>query len=325
MRRSGAIGLVQLALCLAVIAAPATAAGQEVLPFQLPADAPSQLRTLLRGQASAGATRARGSFHSALQLKVGDGLQLRIIGLGATVAIVADRHRATTAYLARGIVTPGRLRASFGKLGEVDVRFQPSADPSWVKAHRHCKGAGRFAVRRGVFVGTIRFRGENGFVSVDSRRAKGSVSSVAQKCRRGPVQPPPKPQASSSTPPFPELEFNSLGASWREGVSSASVGALAIGRRVFFIAQTGQSEGGIAKLRFAYGTASPRTFTYDETLTKARLAPPAPFVGVGTYRAAPDGTTSWTGSLAVNFPDASRLPLTGPQFKPVLSVGFGGR
>jgi hypothetical protein len=174
-----------------------------------------------------------------------------------------------------------------------------------------------------VYVGTIRFRSENGSVSVDSHRAKGSVSAVAQPCRRSPARSHAKRRTSSSALPFDDFGFDSLGASWRQGVSSAAVSSLAIGEKVLFMAQTAQNESGIAKLRFAYAAGPARTFTHNDALTKARLSPPPPFVGTGTYRAAPDGTTTWTGSLAANFPDVSRLPLTGPQFKPVLNVGFG--
>ena len=50
--------------------------------------------------------------------------------------------------------------------------------------------------------------------------------------------------------------------------------------------------------------------------------PPAPFAGKGIYRAAPDGSTTWSGTLAVFFPGEPRLSLSGPPFKPTLHSGY---
>jgi hypothetical protein len=84
-----------------------------------------------------------------------------------------------------------------------------------------------------------------------------------------------------------------------------------------------QTRGDLAILRFAFTASdSARAFSVDNALTRAQVKPPAPFHGTGTYRAASDGTKTWTGGLAINFPGAPRLPLTGPEFKPELAAGL---
>jgi hypothetical protein len=315
-----------LVLCLVLLGIAGSAAAEPaIFPFQLPASAPNQLRQLVRSEASAPTAHERNSFYPSLDLESSDGLRLRVLGFGSAVVVVVDGRSATTAYLARGTVEPGRMQASFGKLGEIAVGFRPAPNHSWAKPHRRCRGAGRLVVRRGVFVGRIRFRSENGLISIDSHRAKGAVRGLAEQCRRGAVHEPARRPASSPALPFPELEFNSFLASWRHDVSSASVSAIALGKKVLFAATAGQSEGGVAKLQFAFASAPARSFSYDDALTRARLDPPAPFVGTGVYRAAPDGSKTWTGRLAVKFPDGSRLPLTGPEFDAALDIGFGGR
>ena len=79
----------------------------------------------------------------------------------------------------------------------------------------------------------------------------------------------------------------------------------------------------MARIRFALTTApAKKSFAVNEALTGATIAPPEPFHGKGAYRAASDGTTTWTGPLSVSFPGVPRLPLTGEAFKATLSAGF---
>ncbi len=79
----------------------------------------------------------------------------------------------------------------------------------------------------------------------------------------------------------------------------------------------------MARIRFALATASSKkAFSFNEALTGAAIAPPEPFHGKGAYRAASDGTTTWTGPLSVSFPGAPLLPLTGEAFKATLTTGF---
>ena len=92
-------------------------------------------------------------------------------------------QRSSTAYLARGVATSERLQATFGKFGKVSMRFRESRNRTWFGKRRNCRGASRFVKRRGVFVGNLRFKGEDGYVSVRVKRAKGAVVTEAAKCR----------------------------------------------------------------------------------------------------------------------------------------------
>lgn len=262
-------------------------------------------------------------FLSAMVLKPGHGYRVAVLGVGSAVLLEVMRgHRnAITAYVARGTVTPGRLQASFGDLGSVAMRFRQSSNRTWEKPHRRCKGSGRFVNRRGVYVGDIRFRGEGGYISIHAHRVKGRVSSVAPRCRRSPSSQRSRRAIRPSQQGSP-FELDSLDASWRHGVTSTSVGAITLGARALFFASTEQSEGKLAVLRFAFARASVRAFTVDNALTRAQISPPAPFKGTGIYRAAADGTRTWSGGLTADFPGAPRLPLTGPEFKSVLETGL---
>ncbi len=319
---SGRAGFRRLLLvaALALLAVPAAATASPLgFPFDLSAGLPPQLRAQVPGQMAPSDSPA--PFQPVFVLAAHDGYRVGVIGIGSAVVleVVRGHSRAMTAYVARGTVTPHRLQASFGKFGKVAMRFRPSAEQAR-KPHR-CKGAGRFMARRGVFVGRVRFRGEDEYLSVDAHRAKGQVSSLAPRCGRGSFARPGRHAVRPSREGGWGVELTSLSASWRRAVNSTSFGALAFGDKTFFLASTQQSQGPLAIFRVAT-VATTRAFTIDDALTLARVTPPAPFAGTGTYRAAPDGTRTWTGGLSVNFPGAPRLPLTGPQFKTRLDAGF---
>jgi hypothetical protein len=321
---SGPAGFRRLLLValLALLAVPAAAtAGPLGFPFDLPAQVPAQFRGLVSSQMAPSSSPA--PFHPVFVLGANNGYRVGVIGIGSAVVleVVHGRSRAMTAYVARGTVTPRRLEASFGSFGKVAMRFRPSAGRSGQEPPRRCQGAGRFTSRRGVFVGSVRFRGEDGYVSVDAHRAKGQVSSLAPRCEQSSSTRP----AEHSTQPVQQsgggAEVGSLSAGWRRAVASTSFAAIGFGSKTLFLASAEQSQGPLAIFRVAVAVAT-RGFAIDDALTLARVSPPAPFAGAGTYRAAPDGTRTWTGELAVNFPGAPHLPLTGPQFKARLEAGF---
>lgn len=326
MKRSGKpLGLfAATALALFAVHGSAVAAPLGV-PVDPRAGVPSQLRALV-GSGLGPGNAPVASFDPAFSLRVRGGYRIGVIGIGQTVliGIVRKKSSAMTAYVARGTVTSRLLRASFGKYGQVAMRFRPAPNRSREKPRR-CRGAGRLIERPGVFVGSFRLQGEGGYVSVRARRAKGQVSRFAPRCekRRG----TPRREQRAIRPPQrsplgPDPIF--LTASWREGVSSAAFGTIEWLGRTLFFASAERNEGSVAIVRIAFEAASERAFDLNDALTFARVSPPPPFRGSGTYRAAPDGTTTWSGALSVNFPGAPGFRLTGPPFKPTLEDPFPG-
>ncbi len=312
--------LVLAAACPLSLPAAATA-----LPLQLPAGTPPQLRVLVRSRVQPPAGSAE-PFQSQLELETHSGYRVEVIGAGdrAIVLVARKGSHALTAYVARGTVTPGRIDASFGDLGRVAVRFRPSGRISRSTVGRGCREQNRSIARLGVFVGKIRLAGEDDYLSVHAHRARGKIRRpIALRCPSGHLAPPGKREGNANGGHPADLPISFLSASWRQGVASASFATLGIGDRAsLFIALTEQSEGALAILRFAVSTRIGKGFTADDALTRARVTPLAPFHGSGTYRAAPDGTKTWTGDLSVNFPGAPRLPLSGPRFKATLDASF---
>jgi hypothetical protein len=306
--------------------------------LDIPAAAPPQFRAALRAKLHMPAPRH--GFESSFDLEAQHGYTVTVVGEGDIVALEVSRplaqgkgdaleqllgsfKQSVTAYVARGTVTEHRIAASFGKFGKVDVRFRPSGQVVESGQRRRCRGANHYTSQLGVFVGGVRFSGEGHYVAVRSHRAKGMVRSPLRlHCRsRG-----PHPFSSSRARPVreqPSFTPTFLTASWRHAVSSLELITVRIGGTTLFAAVNEESLGSMARMRFALTTApSKKAFALNEALTEATITPPAPFHGKGTYRAASDGTTTWTGPLSVSLPGAPRLSLTGEGFKATLATGF---
>ncbi|MEX2448479.1 MAG: hypothetical protein WD404_07025, partial [Solirubrobacterales bacterium] len=138
----------------------------------------SLLASGLAGPASAGAKATlppRSQPVAELELKGSGGYSLTVIGDRRTVALLALKGLGGIAsYETRGRVTPDGIRARFGGLGRVAVEFKPSGRIKRKRPPRGCRGAVRKTFP-GVFVGTIRFRGEQGYTRGGAQRARGSM------------------------------------------------------------------------------------------------------------------------------------------------------
>lgn len=310
--------VVTLAMVAVGLVAPAQSAAAERAPLSLPAPA-----NRLLSEVGPPVPPAR-NFRSGFEVEATGGYEVRVITFGGAVMLVVSRGRtkrqfSETAYLARGVATPERLQATFGKFGRVSMRFRESRNRTWRGQRRSCRGAKRFVKRRGVFVGKLEFRGEDGYVSVDVRRAKGSVVTVAAKCLH--------PRERSARVPFAQASSHlsepapALLATARDGVDLTAFLALEFRRRPLFLAADEENRGSLSIVRIALVRGT-KTFRVNEAATASRISPPGLFHGTGRYAAAPDGTSTWTGNLSVNFPGAPRFPLAGPQFEVLLEAPF---
>lgn len=305
-----ALTLTLLALALAVPAQSA-AAERTLLP--------SPLTARLLAEHGAPVTPAL-RFRSGFVVEGSSNYKVGVRTFGGAVILEVWRgkkgERTSTAYVARGVATPERLQATFGQFGKVSMRFRESRNRTWHGKRRDCRGASRFVKRRGVFVGSLRFKGEGGYVSVRVHRAKGAVVSEAEKCRKR-RQPPTLPDLSFL---FFEPETALLALS-RDGVDSTAFIALEGRRKTLFLVSDEESRGKLAIIRV--GVVRKRAPVHvNEAVTSISLSPPAPFHGTAHYRAFPDGSTTWSGDLSINFPGAPRFPLTGPDYETLLEVPF---
>lgn len=307
-RRILVLGLLAATLAVAV-AAPAAAEN----PLQ------SLLSTNPLGTEVGAPVTPEAGFRTGFRIDPPGPYKVRVETAGNAVVVSVlrgnPRHRiAGTSYLARGVATQERLQATFGKLGKISMRFRESKHRPWFGKKRRCRGRDRFVVRRGVFVGSFHFHGEGGYLTIGAHRVKGSIATVAAKCRKR------HHREARSSSVFDET-FSGLIATDRNGVNATVFAAISFGGRLFYIAQREESRGKLAVLR----TALVRThgeLPLNEAVTGGKFSPGTPFHGGGRYRAAADGSTTWLGNLSVDFPGATRFPLAGPGYETFLEAGF---
>ena len=287
-----------------------------------PAAAQSPLRTLLEASPLSTTVGApvvqKQPFHTGFGLDPAGPYEVRVETEGDAVVVTVvrgDRRKrvVSTSYLARGVAKPERLQATFGKFGKISMRFRESRHRPWLGKKRRCRGAGRYVVRRGVFVGNFNFRGEDGYLSIRTHRAKGAIASVAAKCRQ-------RDRRAYSSSLF-EDTFSGLIASDRNGVNATAFGVISFRGELAYLAEREESRGRLGILRRA-GVLRHGELAINDAATAGRFSPGVPFHGTGLYRAAPDGSTTWSGGLSVDFPGAPRFPLAGTSYETFLEAGF---
>ncbi len=316
-------------LCMPFLATAllATPPASLASPLDIPTAVPKKFRALVRARVDA--PKPRRSWESRFQIQTRQGYDLSVVAIGDVVGVIVRRHRApgsgrksfrregksVSMYVARGTVTTRRIKASFGGLGRIAVRFRPSGQVVKSPRRRRCRGAHRFTSRPGVFVGKVRFTGEKRYVDVRAHRVKGQIRSPLRlRCSsRGPRRASAKRYARP-VGNGPGFSFNVLQAGQREALAATEFLAFQVGSKALYFAIREESRGKMAVVRYALAMAPSRSFAKNEALTAAKLDPPRPFSRAGHYVAAADGTKAWGGNLSVAFPGAPRFPLAGPQF-----------
>jgi hypothetical protein len=199
----------------------------------------------------------RPPFLSSLRVDPHGPYEVRVVTEGSAVALIVLRgqrrkHIAATQYLARGVAMPERMQATFGRFGRIAMHFRESRNRPWAGKRRKCRGADRFVVRRGVFVGSLRFRGEDGYLTLHLHRARGSVTAPAAKCLRRRAG---APRAKASSSPF-EDSFSGMVASERNGVNLTAFLALSFRNKLAYFAEHEEDRGKLSIVRQAFVAAT---------------------------------------------------------------------
>jgi len=272
------------------------------------------------------AAAAKDGLELDLHLRGSHGYGVEVGGYESTAFVSASRSvgaprrlEATSTYIARGRVSATSIDASFGALGHVSLRFHPTGRVTKTRPRRHCLGPDHYTIRPGVFVGTVRFRGEGGYAAVKAHRIVGksvtppqlvcfdSIQSILREFGLGGLSKKKKPKVTK------------LRAGWREAVGAIYLEAQRKRKIATFIAIHQLTEGKLAIYRSVYAKGPAADFGFQASLSQASFRPPKPFSGVGIFRRDPQGAKLWSGSLAASFPGEPRVSLTGAQFKTQLT------
>jgi len=181
------------------------------------------------------------------------------------------------------------------------------------KLEEQCTGKPE-TVRYGVFVGTIRFRGEGGYTSVEARHATGRLSSGEKiKCVFPNLRPGSGPAANESRQAPPSLgaaqgRHRGFGVEFSGGKR----------RSILISAFSQERRGRIGVFRDVFAEGPPASFDFAADLSSATVRPPKPFQGEASFQRSPSGSI-WSGTLSVDFPGRDDVRLAGPRFESKLT------
>jgi hypothetical protein len=117
------------------------------------------------------------------QLEASDGFVADVDAAAGRVYLTLTRtlkHRREIAqYLVDGEVSTRGIKADLGSLGSIDVTFHPTGTTEGLAPPEGCDGY-YVKGKTGTFVGTIRFRGEEGYVRINAKRAKGKAAASSR-------------------------------------------------------------------------------------------------------------------------------------------------
>lgn len=259
------------------------------------------------------------------------GYQVEVTAFGPVVSVDVSKGKASSDYFTVGAVHTSGLEAHFADLGEISVRFRATGKVTRIKPQPGCKAPNLFTYRHGVFSGTIRFSGENGYLALDAQKAKGTITTPSTfDC------PPPKGHGNHAHKHHhrPQPKSHVLSAELEQQPQTGKIGNFSIAtvpapnaEDVVFALATEKHES-VNIQHWAIGFFPPSSFIFDNALSTAQVSLPAPFSGTGEFQRNADGSTSWTGSLSASFPGVEGVPFTGPDWKARLglerSEGAGG-
>jgi hypothetical protein len=290
--------------------------------------------------AAAGQIDLSRTDYTAFEVRADNGLAAMVEVIGNRVSLRVGTHSQFNDYQVRGAVSGKTVRARFGKLGHLAVRFQPTRTLPVERPAGGCGGVGAQndagivpQTELGVFSGHFHFAGERGYVHVDVSRARGEViNPIHFDCS----DPPPTIRHSSrrtldETGPGVdgldrESESGHVAVLRAESPHRAFL-AIAVGHpekkaAAYFFGGVRERLGPVRIFRFAAAKAPFSTFAFDHKAGTATVTPPAPFTGSGSFQRNADGSASWTGALEAPLLGIDPVTLTGPGFDPVLAPDF---
>jgi hypothetical protein len=270
-------------------------------------------------------------FHTiSVQLGTSNGYRIEISSWGRDrISLDAFKREVSARYTVPGRADASGIHARFGSFGRASLKFVPVGPPKVEgNAGPSCKGK-EATLQRGTFVGSVRFRGEGGFIRVRKQRARGSIyRSFRLVCRvtHHPHRlPSPRLQHGFSLGAIPAAAG---GAPWFSVYKEHPRESSHIhwsSEEANYLASSSEARGRLRIDRSASAIAAPETFAVEPLEGEPSLAtvlPPAPFSGSAHFERAPDGNSTWTGDLEVELPGLGTVPLAGSGYTAKLCKGI---
>jgi hypothetical protein len=256
------------------------------------------------GSALAEAAAQSGSSVS-FRIKGSDGYSILALGGSrrsdgrGSISLFVARKGESVVYAAPATITPTTVQADLGELGSISLEFEPSGAE---KTARSACGGKPLTYESGSYVGAVEFQGEEGFteasVSSTPMLVKPLLDLVCAQSVSGELSGRRLPGARllvASRSPRHEL--------------SLRLNENRPGAPVTFQASLREVRDGVQIERSVTGQSSGSAFDFDRRLDTATVRPPAPFSGCAIFLRDAPVTRRWTGSLSIDFPGKSNVPL----------------
>lgn len=227
----------------------------------------------------------------------------RIDGRGG-IGLIVYRRGSAVSYSAPATVTPTRLEADLGALGEIAVDIAPGDRKK--KLRSRCGGGVR-TVQPGLYRGRFEFHGEEGYAdAVATRVTEDAQLLLDLTCARA-------VGGESFGAGLPGAMLHSFARRGDRRVS-LQLNKNRPGKTTVFSATLAERRGEIRIERSVSGRQPAWAFEYDPLLQTATVEPLAPFSGIARFHRAALPANRWTGNLSLDFPGESNVPLTGADF-----------
>jgi hypothetical protein len=237
------------------------------------------------------------------------------------VLLLADARSGpyeTTYVVKHPEVRGNRFTGTLPGIGAVSVRFHQRGKTK--RQRTACRNTPPTLIRKGVFTGAIRLRGERAYTMVRATHARGSVTQEpGQFCTR--LRP-----ATSSRLPLPIMEspetptLQLLAKAPHVLVQAIQVGGE--GEEQAFLAVTSAThlrrhDGMMVSSGARKLTRHPSLLNLGETAfpESATVAPGQPFTGSAALALLGPKSSTWSGDLAVTLPGVGPVRLAGPTFR----------
>lgn len=242
------------------------------------------------------------------------GYRITINATSGYLTVVARKGTASVSYISiRGGLKGERIHARLPGVGRVFLKFHEHGRPHG-RAINSCRGSAT-AARKGVFVGTVKIRGERDYTSAVSHHVRGEiVQERDSKCHRRPAGDAGSAGfrllSASTTRGSGHLSFTALDFPVSKLRSYLLFGASFVRVRGQMLVTTTQSA--LGKDPDALAIAAPPR--------SAAINPPMPFTGSADFKQEVAEQFSWTGDLAVELPGVGEVSLAGPKFETSVCV-----
>lgn len=270
--------------------------------------------------APAGAVGAEtGAVEVNFDLPANHGFHAGIENSSEGVTLAIERKGRGVSYRVQGEVTETGVKAQFGKLGLIDVVFEPTETRTG--APRDCSGKPS-TFSEGFFVGTIEFTGERKYVRIEGTRVKGRLDVWREPSRRcqGHRRPSPPQARAHRSRRDSGGDGESAALFVRGRRCSCFFGAFAERDRrgrgpTILVGFKSERREKMEISRVTYAETGASAFTFDHAAGTATVQPPFPFSGHGKFERRPHARDLWRSSIRVPFLGADPLQFRGRGFR----------